>query len=186
MRGALVGIAIVVAACGTYRRELDPTESVRGERRRVVQIPFETLWPTILHVLPDEGIDVARADAEHGAITTRTIRFTGSDVPHRLAEVADLSRAHDAGFGRASEMEITYYLLVAPAGDGGSLLRVRSAIEAVERSPILLGPGLLDIVPHRLEVPSRGVVEQDLVRRIATNVYTAEEMLLMLGELGLD
>ena len=37
-----------------------------------------------------------------------------------------------------------------------------------------------------MEVPSRGVVEQELLRRIAGGVYTAEEMLLMLGELGLD
>ena len=46
--------------------------------------------------------------------------------------------------------------------------------------------GLFDIVPHRMEVPSRGVIEQELLRRIAGGVYTAEEMLLMLGELGID
>lgn len=187
MRGALVAlVAALVAGCTVGRAQLDPTETVRGERRRVVQIPFDTLWPTMLHTLPDEGIAIAHADVNRGTITTRSLHYAGAEVPRRLAEVADLSHARQAGFGRASEMEITYFVLVSRAGDGATSLRVRSLIEAIERTPIVFGPGLFDLVPHRVEVPSRGVVEQELVRRIAVNVYTAEEMLLMLGELGLD
>jgi hypothetical protein len=187
VRPALVGLGVaLVLGCGAPRPELDPTESMRGERRRVLQIPLVTLWPTILHALPEEGIEIAHSDGERGTITTRTVRYTGSEVPRRLGEIADVSRARQAGFGRATEMEVTYYLLLSRAGDTATLLRVRSTIEAIERTPILFGPGLLEVVPHRVEVPSRGVVEQELIRRLATDVYTAEEMLLMLGELGLD
>jgi len=186
MRVALAGLAIALAlGCGV-RRELDPTESIRGEKRRLVQVPYETLWPTILHVLPDEGIPLAGSDAKDGTVTTRPVRYTGGEVTHRLAEIADLSRARQEGLGRASEVQVTYYVLVARAGDGATMLRIRSTIEAIQRTPLFFGPGLFDIVPHRMEVPSRGVVEQELLRRIAGGVYTAEEMLLMLGELGLD
>ena len=187
MRRALVGLGVaLVLGCGAQRPELDPTESVRGERRRVVQIPLETLWPTILHALPQEGIEVAQSDSEQGTITTRRVRYTGSEVPRRLGEIADVSRARQAGFGRATEMDVTYYLLVSKTSPAATQLRIRSTIEAIERTPILFGPGLLEVVPHRVEVPSRGVVEQELMRRLAADVYTAEEMLLMLGELGLD
>jgi len=42
------------------------------------------------------------------------------------------------------------------------------------------------VVPRHIDVPSRGVVEHDLMRRLAANLFTAEEMLFMLGELGVD
>jgi len=41
-------------------------------------------------------------------------------------------------------------------------------------------------VPRRIELPSRGVVERELVRRLAASLFTAEEMLFVLGEPGFD
>src|SRR2546425_1158955 len=74
-----------------------------------------------------------------------------------------------------------------PAGDAGTSLRIRCAIDAIDRSEAMfLGPGVLQVVPRHIDVPSRGVVEHDLMRRLVANLFMAEEMLFMLGELGVD
>jgi len=177
-----------LAGCGGLRRapELDPKEHVRGERQRVVQIPFEELWPALLGALPDEGLRVAHADRGRGAIATKPVRMSGRDVPKRLAEIGDLSRARQAGLERVSELEVTYYLLIAGAGEAQTSVRIRSTIDAIDREFVSLGPGLFNIVPHRVEVPSRGVVEHDLLRRLVGNIFTTEETLFLLGEPGID
>src|SRR5205814_233815 len=78
-------------------------------------------------------------------------------------------------------------LLLAPAGEAGTSLKIRCAIDAIDRSEaIFLGPGVFQVAPRHIDVPSRGVVEHDLMRRLAANLFTAEEMLFMLGELGVD
>jgi hypothetical protein len=81
---------------------------------------------------------------------------------------------------------VTYYLLLAPAGDGITSVRVRSRIDAVARESAILGPGLFQIVPHHVDVPSRGVVERELLERLGGDLFTAEETLLLFGELGFD
>ena len=186
MHRALVALAVALAACGAMRPELDPKEHVRGERRRAIPIPFERFWPMVVAALPTEGVRVTRADAARRAITTAPVRFHGNDAAKRLAEIGDLSRVRRAGLGRVSDLEVTFYLLLAPAGDSGTTLRVRSAIEAIDRGVSFLGPGIFGVVPRRVEVPSRGVVEQELVRRLAAGMFTVEEMLFLLGEPGVD
>jgi hypothetical protein len=183
-----LALALVAAlGCGGWRPELDPKEHLRGEHVRLVQEPFERLWPAVLRGLEEEGLGVAQASRTRGTIATRPIRYVGAEVQKRLGEIADLSRARREGMARVSELEVTYYLLLAPAGDGGTSLKVRSAIDAVDRSQVaFFGTGISQVVPRHFDVPSRGVVEHDLMRRLVANVFTSEEMLFMLGELGVD
>ena len=187
MRRALVPLGLaLLAGCGVLRGpDVDPKEHVRGERQRVVQLPFDQLWPALLGALPDEGLRVTRADRARGTISTRPVRLTGRDVPKRLAEIGDLSRARRAGLDHVSELEVTYHLLLA-AGDAGTTVRIRSSIDAVDRDLVFFGPGLFDLVPRRIEVPSRGVLEQELLRRLVAGLFTTEETLFLLGEPGVD
>jgi hypothetical protein len=177
----------LLAGCSALRGpEFDPKEHVRGERQRTVQVPFDQLWPAVLGALPDEGLTVARSDHARGTIATGTVRLTGRDVPKRLAEIGDLSRAHRAGIEHVSELEVTYYLLLAGAGEATTNVRVRSSIEAVDRELVFFGPGLSDLIPRRVEIPSRGVLEQELIRRLVASLFTTEETLFLLGEPGVD
>jgi hypothetical protein len=187
MRWLALGLAALLG-CGAVRGpELDPQEHPRGEHQRLVQEPFERLWPAVLRGLDAEGFRVAHEDRARGAIATRTIRYAGRDVGRRLAEIGDLSRARSAGLERVSELAVTYYLLLAPAGDAGTRVRIRSTIEAIDRSDtFLVAPGVFPLGARRVDVPSRGVLEHDLMRHLAANLFTAEEMLFMLGELGVD
>jgi hypothetical protein len=179
-------LALLVAACGVSGPVLDPDEHVAGERQRLLQEPVDRLWPAILGALPAEGLRIAHQDRARGAIATAPVRITG-DAQRKLAEIGDLGRARQAGLERVSELEIRYVLLLAPAGDAATRIRVRSTIDAIDRNtPAFLGGGLFQIVPRHVEVPSRGIVERDLLRRLAANFFTAEEMLFFLGEPGID
>jgi len=184
----LVAIALAVAiGCGVRAPELDPKERVRGEHQRVVQMPLDRLWPAVLKALPDEGLRVAQADHKRGTIATRPLRYTGRDLQKKIGEIGDLSRARSEGLGRVTEIEIAYFLLLSPAGDSGTNVRIRTSIDAIDRSDaVFLGPGIFQIVPKHIAVPSRGVAERELMRRLASALFTTEEMLFLLGEPGVD
>jgi hypothetical protein len=189
VKGALASIAVAaLVGCGAVRGpELDPKEHVRGEHQRVLQEPIDRLWPAVLDALPGEGLEVARADRARGAIATDPIRLSGREVPKRLAEIGDVARARSAGLQRVSELRVTYYLLLAPRGDAGTSLRIRSAIDAIDRSDAaFFGSGVFQVVPRHFEVPSRGVVERELMRRLVAGLFSAEETLYLLGEPGVD
>src|SRR5262245_55488444 len=81
---------------------------------------------------------------------------------------------------------VTYHLVLTPA-DAGTRVTVRSTLEAVDRSEMSgFGPGLFQAILRHVEVPSRGVVERELMHRLASGLFTSEEMLLVLGEPGVD
>lgn len=179
--------ALAVAGCVARAPELDPTEPVRGEHTRLLQIPRAELWPALVAALGDEGLEVARADEHRGTIATRAIRYAERDLRKRLAEIGDLSHVRGAGLGRVSELTIEYYLLLARASDEATSLKIRSAIDAVDRrEAVFLAPGVFQIVPRHVPIPSRGVVERDLMRRLVAGMLPAEEVLYLLGEPGVD
>ena len=187
MRALLALGALALAGCTARVPELDPHEPIRGEHTRLVQMPRDQLWPAVLAGLGDEGLRVAHADEARGTIATRAIHYTDRDLRKRLAEIGDLSHVRGAGLGRISELNIEYYLLFASAGDNGTSLKIRSAIDAVDRSEaVFLVPGVFQIVPRHVPVPSRGVIERELMRRLVAGMLPAEEMLYLLGEPGVD
>jgi hypothetical protein len=137
--------------------------------------------------LDDEGLEVAGASQEDGAIETRPVRYAERDLGRRLAQIGDLSRVRGAGLGRISEILVQYFLLLTPAGEAGTSVKIRSAIEAVDRNEAgLFGPGIFPSLPRHVQIPSRGVVERELMRRLASSLFSAEEMLWLLGEPGID
>ena len=186
MRRGLVGLVVLVGCAGLRGAGPDPSEHVRGEHQRVLQEPLDRLWPALLKALPDEGLEVAHADRARGTIATRAFKLSGRDVPRRLAEIGDLSRARSEGLQGVSELRITYELLLASRGDAGTSLRIRSAIDAIDRSDSVLVGSVLQAVPRHVEVPSRGIVERDLMRRLVAGMFSAEETLVLLGEPGVD
>src|SRR5262249_18339637 len=141
VRRVAVALALVAAGCAAVRGpELDPKEHVRGERHRLLGEPMDRLWPALLDALPAEGLRGADADGGRGTIATATARYDPGPRA-RLADVGDLSAARRAGLTHVDELRVTYYLLLAPAGDGSTSVRVRSRIDAVARESAILGPG---------------------------------------------
>jgi hypothetical protein len=158
---------------------------VRGEHTRLVPVAPDELWPALERALDGEGFTIAHADRGRGVLATRTRRYADKDLLKRLPQIGDLS-ALRGNIGGVSELLVAYYLVVRPGSDAGTRLTVRSTIEAVARETVFLGPGLFDIVPHHVPIPSRGVLERELLRRLGGTLFTAEEMLFLLGEPGVD
>jgi len=183
---SLVLSAMLLVACGGLRGPVpDAKEHVRGEHFRLVSEPPDRLWPGVVHALEAEGFQLRRAEQARGFIITG-YHERSPEVVKKLGEIGDLSAARQAGLGRVSELEVTYQLFLLPA-DEGTRLKITSTIEAIDRSEaIFLGPGILQVIPRRITIPSRGVVERDLMRRLAADLFTAEETLLLLGEPGVD
>jgi len=183
---SLVLSAMLLVACGGLRGPVpDAKEHVRGEHFRLVSEPPDRLWPGVVHALEAEGFQLRRAEQARGFIVTG-YHERSPEVVKKLGEIGDLSAARQAGLGRVSELEVTYQLFLLPA-DEGTRLKITSTIEAIDRSEaIFLGPGILQVIPRRITIPSRGVVERDLMRRLAADLFTAEETLLLLGEPGVD
>ena len=183
---SLVLSAMLLVACGGLRGPVpDAKEHVRGEHFRLVSEPPDRLWPGVVHALEAEGFQLRRAEQARGFIITG-YHERSPEVLKKLGEIGDLSAARQAGLGRVSELEVTYQLFLLPA-DEGTRLKITSTIEAIDRSEaIFLGPGILQVIPRRITIPSRGVVERDLMRRLTADLFTAEETLLLLGEPGVD
>ena len=183
---SLVLSAMLLVACGGLRGPVpDAKEHVRGEHFRLVSEPPDRLWPGVVHALEAEGFQLRRAEQARGCIITG-YHERSPEVVKKLGEIGDLSAARQAGLGRVSELEVTYQLFLLPA-DEGTRLKITSTIEAIDRSEaIFLGPGILQVIPRRITIPSRGVLERDLMRRLAADLFTAEETLLLLGEPGVD
>jgi len=180
-------LAALAVGCGPLHGPApDPKAHVRGEHYRVIHDPVDRLWPQILRGLDEEGLRVARADRAHGTIQTAPRRHVGRDELKKLGDVADLSAARGAGLGRATEYTVTYTLFLLPAGEADTSLKITSTIEAIDRSEAILLPGVFEVIPRHIELPSRGVVERELLRRLAASLFTAEEMLFVLGEPGFD
>ena len=181
-------LAALATGCGALRSpSLDPKVHVRGEHYRVIHEPVDRLWPQVLRGLEAEGLRVARAERAHRTIQTAGRRYTSRDEVRKLGDIADLSAARAAGLARATEYVVTYTLFLLPAGEADTSLKITSTIEAIDRSEALfLGPGVFDVIPRHIEVPSRGVVERDFLRRLAASLFTAEEMLFVFGEPGFD
>jgi hypothetical protein len=127
-------LALLVAACGVSGPVLDPDEHVAGERTAAPAGALDRLWPAILGALPAEGLRVAHQDRARGAIATAARPITGGEAQKKLAEIGDLARATQAGIQRVSELEVGTSCCSRRAGDAGTRLRVRSTIDAIDRS----------------------------------------------------
>ncbi|HLK10866.1 MAG TPA: hypothetical protein VKW76_05760 [Candidatus Binatia bacterium] len=183
MRRALV--LATMLGCGLPADAPDPAAHPRGAiARRLPEAP-EQLWPALLVALAAEDVRVGRTDAVRRLVVVQW-RYTGPDAARRLADLADLAAARAEGLGAVSAFTVTYALLVAPAGGGGSLLEIASSIRAVERGEATLLGGVLQPLTFTTEVPSRGTAERGLLGRLAAAIYPAEEVLLLTGEPGAD
>jgi hypothetical protein len=187
--GSCRRLALVVAAvalgCGAGVRPPAVAERVPGEVARIVREPRARLWPRLLAALAAEGFEIADADAAAATVSTRPVPDPEGHVTARLRDVAAI-RAAD--LPRVERLDVAHHLVLRPAPEGGATrLVVRSTLLAIERRDVPpLPPGLLPLPARRVPVASRGVVERELVRRVGGAIFAAEEMLLVLGEPGVD
>jgi hypothetical protein len=162
-------------------------EFVPGQAHRVIKGGIERVWPRVLAAVSDEGLTVERSHRPGRVIACAPERHAGP-TPEMLREVRTIA---DVGAARGriqlvSDYVVTYTLFLAELG-GDTSLKIVAGIEVTDRSQVMaVAPGIVQRMPVRLALPSRGVVERRLLHRIATSLFGADEMLYYLGDLGYE
>ena len=165
----------------------DGSAFVPGQAHRVLRSSVEQVWPRLLGAVADEGLTVANTDARHHVIACAPLRRAGPPAVllREVKEIADLATAR----GRLrliSDYIVTYTLFLEDVA-GDTALKVTAGIEATDRSQVIaIAPGVVQRIPLQLPLRSRGVAERRLLTRLAASLFAADEMLYLMGELGLD
>jgi hypothetical protein len=99
--------------------------------------------------------------------------------------IADVEKARRLGLEHLSEYSLDYSVAVARLGEQETRLEVSTQITAVDRSEVMMiAPGIVQVIPRTFDVPSKGILERDLVAQIAERLFLSEEMLYTIGALG--
>jgi hypothetical protein len=183
----LVGVICVALGCSAPRNPRPAADGfARGQAHRIIKGSVDRVWHDAMLALGDEGLRIEAADRESGSIACRrTYTAGGRNLIRQVRRIAELGTRHRR-LRSVSEYSIRYTLFLAPAGEDTSL-KIVAEIEATDRSSsMIIGPGIRQVIPLRLTLPSRGVAERRLFRRIASRLFSAEEMLYYVGDLGYE
>ncbi len=162
-------------------------EFVPGQAHRVIDGAVDRVSPQVLDALRHEGLTVERGHPAGPMIACAPERHPGppARMLREVREIAELGAARGR-IRQVSDYLVTYTLYLADQ-DGDTALKIVAGIEATDRSQVMaVAPGIVQVVPMRLVLPSRGVVERRLLQRIAAALFSADEMLYYLGDLGYE
>lgn len=180
--------SITASGCGLGTPTRPPADAfVRGQAQRIIAGSMDSVWPKVFAALEDEGVTIHTFDRKRGIIACRPIRTASGrhDLLRQLKEIAHVE-APRGRLRRISEYSVEYTLFLAPV-DAGTSLKIVAGINATDRSQmILLTPGIPQVIPVRVSLPSKGVAERQLLHRIAAVLFSAEEMLYYIDLLGYD
>jgi hypothetical protein len=193
VRPAAFGMALaLLAACTPGAPRIDP-DRPRPPRVRLLRTDLERLWTATLETLEELGVAASRSDRAEGRIETTAQRRllrggpAGREDLRELQRIADLEPARRLGMEGISEYSVEYELRLSAVDERSCRIEASARIWAVDRSEVIvLGPGLYSVVPRRFELASRGVAERELVGAIAERLFTGEEALYFLDQLGRD
>jgi hypothetical protein len=183
----LVGVICVALGCsGTRTPRPAADDFVRGQAYRIIKGSVDRVWRDVMLALGDEGVQIEATDRETGIIACRrTHTGGGRNLIRRVSRIAKLETKHRR-LRSVSEYSIRYTLFLAPAGEDTSM-KIVAEIDATDRSNVIfVGPGIGQVIPLHLTLPSKGVVERQLFRCIASRLFGAEEMLYYVGDLGYE
>jgi hypothetical protein len=161
---------------------------VSHRQQKLVRADFDEVWRAAHDAVANSPLHVTADDEAEGTmqLSTRKIaRGRSGTLERDLVRIADVEKARRLGLRRLSEYTVDYTVAVARLGEQETRLEVATQITAVDSSEVvMIAPGIVQVVPRTFEVPSKGVLERDLVSQIAEHLFLSEEMLYTIGALG--
>jgi len=85
-----------------------------------------------------------------------------------------------------TEYVVEYDLSFTRMEDDATRLEVATRIAVIDKSEAMIIGGMVTVIPRRFDVPSKGVLEKELMLAIGSRLFVAEEMLYSFGLLGRD
>ena len=183
-------LALALAGCPGAGVGLVP-DRPSPPQTRLLPAPADEVRAAALAVLEEAGADPGGGEDENGRLRSSLIRIHLRQLDRRQIErirrIADFEPARRLGMQAVSEIHIEHTIDVAAVEERSTRVEIVTELAAIDRSQaIFLGIGAVTVVPRRFPLRSRGVLEKELMLRIAQRVLLGEEMLYFLGELGKD
>lgn len=192
MRTPLVlALSVAVASCLPFPGPIEP-EQPPPVALKLLRSGRDAVWNAAVAELEERGYEIDSAAREDGTIEARQLDRVrtmrqAEEIRREVARIADLEAARRRGLTVISELHVQPKLEIADAGERATRLWVTCRIRVIDRSQgMVLAPGIVHVIPQSFELPSKGVVERELLRRIGHRLFLGEEMLYYMGELGRD
>jgi len=161
---------------------------VSHRQQKLIRADFGEVWRAAHDAIANTPLRVTEDDETEGTIhlwARKTARSRSDALERELVRIADVEKARRLGLARLSEYQLDYTVGVARLGEQETRLEVSTRITAVDRSEVIvIPPGIAQVIPRNFDVPSRGILEHELVSQIAERLFLSEEMLYSLGVLG--
>jgi hypothetical protein len=161
---------------------------VSHRQQKLVRADFGEVWRAAHDAIANTPLRLTADDEAEGTMhlsTRKAARSRSDAVERELVRIADVEKARRLGLARLSEYLVDYTVAVARLGEQETRLEVSTQITAVDHSEvIMIAPGIAQVIPRTFDVPSKGILERDLVSRIAEHLFLSEEMLYTIGALG--
>lgn len=185
----MVYIVLLVLLASSCMPSAGPAlPEVSHRQQKLFHASFGEVWRATHGAIEYTRLHVAQDDEAEGTIRLSMRRKASSrpeDLERELMRLADIDKARRGGLQRLSEYLLDYTVAVARLDEQQTRLEVSTQITAVDRSEVLMiAPGIAQVIPRTFEVPSKGILERDLVAQIAERLFLSEEMLYSLGVLG--
>jgi hypothetical protein len=188
-RVPLLGLLLLalLASCMPSAGPARPEVSHR--QQRLLPASFEDVWRAAHAAVEEARLRISDEDEKTGTMHFWFRRTAGArpDVLFReLTRIAETEDARRRGLEVLSEIMVEYELSLARMDDDATRLELSTRIGAIDRSQAMMLGAFVQVIPRRFDVPSKGVLERDLVLAIGSRLFVAEEMLYDFGLLGRD
>jgi hypothetical protein len=179
-------VLLLVSSCTPSAGPARPEVSHR--QQKLVRADFGEVWRAAHDAIANTNLHVTEDDEAQGTIhlwARKAARSRPDALERELVRIADVEKARRLGLERLSEYLLDYTIAVARLGEQETRLEVSTQITAVDRSEVMMiAPGIVQVIPRTFDVPSKGILERDLVAQIAERLFLSEEMLYTIGALG--
>jgi hypothetical protein len=179
-------VLVLVSSC--MPSALPERPEISRRQQKLVRADFGEVWRAAHDAVANTHLRVTEDDEAQGTLqlsARKMARGRPGTLERELVRIADVEKARRLGLNRLSEYRLDYTVAITRLGEEETRLEVSTVITAVDSSEvIMIGPGIAQVVPRTFDVPSKGILERDLVSQIAESLFLSEEMLYTIGSLG--
>jgi hypothetical protein len=181
--------ALLLLASGCLPSAGPERPEVSHRQQRLLRASFHEVWTAAHAAIEETPLRITVDDESDGTMTLflrRTARLRADELVKELTRIADLSQARSRGLQSLNEYIVEYDLSFTRMEDEATRLEVGTRIAVIDKSEAIMIGGAITVIPRRFDVPSKGVLEKELVLAIGSRLFVAEEMLYSFGLLGRD
>jgi hypothetical protein len=182
-------LVVLLLASGCLPSAGPERPEVSHRQQRLLRVDFGEAWTAAHAAIEETPLHITVDDESQGTMTLflrRTARRSADELVKELTRIADVSAARNRGLQSLNEYTVEYDLSFTRMEDDATRLEIGTRIAVIDKSEAIVIGGLVTVIPRLFDVPSKGVLEKELMLAIGSRLFLAEEMLYSFGLLGRD